>query len=89
MEICLFSRGYFLFSTWAWKNSSDLSFDSSDLSFDSSEVSFDSSEEFLLTHVDIYFYPGSYWGNSSEEMEVTGVIGEDRRVSEWIRKYRR
>ena len=26
-------RGYFLFSTWAWKNSSDLSFDSSEVLF--------------------------------------------------------
>ena len=38
--------------------------------------------------MDIYFYPGSYWGNSSEESEVIGgdrrVIGEDRSGSEVI-----
>ena len=36
-------RGYFLFSTWASKNSS--------------EVSFDSSEEFFIPHVEISKYP--------------------------------
>ena len=35
-----YPRGHFLFSTWASKNSSEVSFDSSEVSFDSSEVLF-------------------------------------------------
>ena len=53
-------RGYFLFSTWGRKNTSEVS-------FDSSEVSFDSSEEFFLAYVENFPFPREYlrfstWG---------------------------
>ena len=46
-------RGYFLFSTWAW--------------FISSEVSFDSSEEFFLPHVENKNSPPGYFEISTWE----------------------
>ena len=68
MEISKSPRRYFLFSTWARKISSDIS-------FDSSEVSFDTSEEFFLSSEELDDFFGSYLGNSSGGTRIIGEVG--------------
>ena len=60
-------RGKRKFSTWARKNSSDLS-------YDSSEVSFDSSEEFFLSSEEIAISSGTIWEIPRRKSESIGAI---------------
>ena len=53
-----YPRGCFLFSTWASKNSSEVSFDSSEVSFHSSEVLF-------RVHVENFIFPRGYFETST------------------------
>ena len=49
-----YPRGYFSFSTWASKNSFEVSFDSSEVSFHSSEVLF-------RAHVENFLFPRGHF----------------------------